>query len=214
MVTSERFGGASGILAVAVLGGQFALLAPSKADPARADFATALVAERWRYELVTLLRIVGAFALVFFTAGFAGRLRRAGRAHSPSASLVFSAGIVWAAVWLVSAFLNSAAILFATRYADPQGARVAGALAAEALYVLTPGITILLLVATSALLLRDRSFPRPFAYGTLFATALRVVLALVDWYGSGAFSAGLMDVALLWVVIAGGQLMRTRAVAA
>jgi hypothetical protein len=211
-VRHEKLGGASGLLAVVLLGGQELLLAGSKADPALPSFARVLARERWRWDTITLLRVAGALAVVWFTTGLASRLRRAGREHASHAAVAFGAGMLWAGTWLLSALFNSAALTFAPW--DAAASRFAGALAIESVFVLTPGITLLLLAATAVVALRDRAFPRAFAYGTLIAAVLRLGLALWDWYGPGNLGVGLLDVALLWIGAAGTQLLRPRRTAA
>jgi hypothetical protein len=210
----EKLGGASGLLAVALLGAQEILLAGAAADPALPSFARALTRERWRWEAITLLRIAGALAVVWFTTSLASRLRRVGREHAAHAAVALGAGMLWSATWLVSALFNSMAVAFAAAPGNAAAARFAGALAVESVYVLTPGITLVLLAATAIVALRDRAFPRAFAYGTLTAAALRLALALWDWYGPGNLGVGLLDVALLWIGAAGTQLLRPRRAAA
>jgi hypothetical protein len=213
-VRHERLGGASGLLAVVLLGAQEILLLGAAADPALPSFARLLVRERWRWETITLLRITGALAVVWFTTSLASRLRRAGREHAAHAAVALGAGMLWAATWLVSALFNSLAVTFAAAPRDAAAARFAGVLAIESVYVLTPGITLVLLAATAIVALQDRAFPRAFAYGTLTAALLRLVLALWDWYGPGNLGPGLLDVALLWTGAAGTQLLRPRRTAA
>lgn len=208
----ERLGGASGLLAVALLGAQEILRVRSGADPALPSFAQALLRERWRWDTITLLRVAGALAVVWFTTSLASRLRRAGREHAAHAAAAAGAGMLWAGTWLLSALFNSAALTLAPR--DAAAARFAGVLAVESVYVLTPGITLVLLAATALVALRDRSFPRAFAYGTLTAALVRLGFALWDWYGPGTLGPGLLDVALLWVSAAGTQLLLPRRIAA
>ncbi|HEY8020328.1 MAG TPA: hypothetical protein VIH93_04475 [Thermoanaerobaculia bacterium] len=210
----ERLGGASGLLAVVLLGGQELLLLGAAADPALPSFARLLARERWRWETITLLRLAGALAVVWFTTSLASRLRRAGREHAAHAAVALGAGMLWAATWLVSALFNSLAVTFAAAPGEAAATRFAGVLAIESVYVLTPGITLVLLAATAIVALQDRAFPRAFAYGTLTAALLRLVLALWDWYGPHNLSVGLLDVALLWIGAAGTQLLRPRRLAA
>jgi hypothetical protein len=213
-VRHEKLGGAGGLLAVALLGAQELLVTGSRADPALSSFAGVLARERWRWETVTLLRVAGALAVVWFTTSLASRLRRAGRQHAAHAAVALGAGMLWAATWLLSALFNSAALTLAATPGEAMAARFAGVLALESVYVLTPGITLLLLAATAVVALQDRSFPRAFAYGTLTATVVRLALALWDWYGPGNLGVGLLDVALLWIGAAGTQLLRPRRIAA
>ena len=210
----ERLGGASGLLAVVLLGAQELLLLGAAADPALPTFARLLLRERWRWETITLLRLAGALAVVWFTTSLASRLRRAGREHAAHAAVALGAGMLWAATWLVSALFNSLAVTCAAAPGDAAAARFAGVLAIESVYVLTPGITLVLLAATAIVALQDRAFPRAFAYGTLTAALVRLVLALWDWYGPGNLGVGLLDVALLWIGAAGTQLLRPRRIVA
>lgn len=204
----ERVGGLSGVAAVVLISANYFLAWHARANPASVTFAEVLVQERWRWEWITLLRIAGSLALLWFTGGLAARLRSAGREFAGPSMIALASGTVWAAIWLVSACFNSVAITFAASYHDPVNARTAAMFAAESVLVLTPGITILLLGATSLVAMRSRVFPRPFAYGTLFAFFLRLVLAVVDWYGPGNLGMGMMDFALFWLFAAGTQLVR------
>src|SRR5262245_12413962 len=104
MVRFERFGGASGIIAVAATGTQFAIAGTAPAD------IQSLIHDRMRWEWTTMLRIVGSLGIIWFTAGLAARLRRLGPRPAGAASAVLGAGILWGTVWLLSALFNSAAI--------------------------------------------------------------------------------------------------------
>jgi uncharacterized membrane protein YhaH (DUF805 family) len=114
---------------------------------------------------------------------------------------------VWAGVWLLSAFFNSASILLAADYGDPAGARIAGVLAREIPFVLTPPVVFTLILATSIVVLRSHDVPRTYAYATAAITALVFVLGLIDWYGPGTLGPWIMAIALLWMFTSGVMLL-------
>lgn len=195
MVKFERFGGTSGVVGVAAIATQFALVGLAKPD------AQALLHDRMRWEWTTLLRVVGGLGIIWFTAGLAARLRRLGSARGDPAAIVLGAGILWGWVWLVSALFNSAAISAASTYADPSGARLLAALGMESVLVLTPALTVAFLMATGVAVLASPTFPRRYGYMTLAGAVCRILLAIVDWYGSADLAMRIMDFTLLWVVV-------------
>ena len=65
------------------------------------------------------------------------------------ASISLGVGVVWGAVWLLSAMFNSAAILLATTYQDGTGARLMGVLGKASVLILTPSILFVLTLAVS-----------------------------------------------------------------
>lgn len=201
MVRLERFGGASGVVGVSAIAAQFVLVGIA------APNGQAFSHDRVRWEWVTLLRIVGGLGIIWFTAGLAARLGRGvSRARDPAA-IVFGAGLLWGFAWLLSALFNSAAILLATTYADAGGARFLGILGVESVLVLTPILSIAFLTATAAAVLASPTFPRRYAYMSLCGAACRVVLAIVDWYGTANVAMRIMDFTLLWVVVTGIHLL-------
>jgi hypothetical protein len=196
VVRFERVGGASGIIGVAAIATQFVLVGAAAPD------AQALLSGRTRWHWATLLRIVGGLSLVWFTSGLAARLRRLG-SHSVSsaATIVSGAGLLWGAVWLVSALFNSVAISLAeTSNAAPM-ARFLAVLAIQSLLVLTPVLTMAFLTATGVAVLAAPTFPRRFGYMALAAAAGRLVMAIVDWYGIADIAMRIMDLSLMWVVV-------------
>ena len=97
MVRLERFGGATGIVAVAAIVTQFVLVGAAGTD------APALLRARVRWELATFLRMVGGLGIMWFTTGFAARLRRFGFGPAGPTTIVLGAGLLWGAMWLLSA---------------------------------------------------------------------------------------------------------------
>lgn len=207
----EKLGAAEGLWAAALLATSFFLVQGSAADLAGADaaYVDALGAERTQWEWVTLLRLVGGLMIVWWMGSLAGRLRLAEGEPGRLASIAFGVGTLWGAVWLLSALLNSAAILLATDYSNPAGARLAGTLALESAYVLTPSITFVLMLATAFVTLRFGGFARWYALTTAGAAALMLFLAVVDWYGAGGLSVAIVAVGLAWMALTSALLIPT-----
>lgn len=201
MVRFERLGGVSGIIGVAAIAAQFVMVGTTAPD------AVALANHRARWELVTLLRVIGGVGLIWFTAGLAARLRRLGMHPVGPARVVLGAGVLWGAIWLVSAVFNSASISLATAYGDGAHANLVGILGAQSVLVLTPALTIGLLIATGAAVLAAPTFPRRFAYAAFCAAAFRLMLALVDWHGDADLAMRIMDFTLMWVVVTSMHLL-------
>jgi hypothetical protein len=201
VVRFERFGGASGVIGAAAISAAFALAGTSTPD------GDVLLAHRMRWESLTVLRIVGGLGIIWFTAALAARLRQLGARPSSPARFVYGAGLLWGSVWLVSASFNSAAISMATTYADPRAVRFLTVLGVQSVLVLTPALTIALLTATGVAVLAAPTFPRRFGYTTLVSAAFRLVLALLDWYGSAELAMRIMMITLIWVVITGVHLL-------
>jgi hypothetical protein len=200
MVRLERFGGATGIVAVAAIVTQFVLVGTAGTD------APALLRARVRWELATFLRMVGGLGIMWFTTGFAARLRRFGFGPAGPTTIVLGAGLLWGAMWLLSAAFNSMAIAEAVR-GDAWSVRWLSILGSQTVLVLTPTLMITFLIATGVAVLASPTFPRRFGHAALFFAAVRTVLALVDWYGGADFAMRIMDMTLIWVVIASVHLM-------
>ncbi len=56
--------------------------------------------------------------------------------------------------------------------------------------------------------LRHGAFDRWYALATLGVTALVFVLAVVDWYGTGALSVAMLWLSILWMAVTSGILTR------
>jgi hypothetical protein len=201
VVKFERFGGASGVIGVAAIATQFLVAGTTAPD------AASLLQHRLRSEWSTLLRAVGGLGIIWFTAALAARLRRWESPASAPARVVLGSGLLWGAVWLVSAAFNSAAISLATTYDDAAWARLAAVLGLQSVLVLTPVLTIAFLVATGMAVLAAPTFPARFAYAAFGAALFRGVLAIVDWEGGADLTMRIMDVALLWVVVTSVHLL-------
>jgi hypothetical protein len=200
-VRFERVGGASGVIGVAAIAAQFALVGTARPD------AQALVAHRMRWEWTTLLRVVGGLGIIWFTAGLSARLRRVRSTEFDSALIVLGAGVLWGTIWLISALFNSVAIQLATTYADPAAVRFLAILGADVVLTLTPALTVAFLVATGLAVLAAPTFPRRYGYMTLSSAVFRALLAIVDWSGVADLAMRIMDFTLLWVVVTGIHLL-------
>jgi hypothetical protein len=202
-ISWETLGASAGIWAMLCLAAGYAIVATTTADPLGADeqFARALAAERMKWEWVTLVRLLGGAFILWFAGTLAGRLRAIEGAPGRLASTAFGPATVWAGVWMLSAFFNSSAILLATSYGDPAGARLAAVLARETPYVLTASVLFTVLLATSLVALRFGGFPKAYIYSTVTLTISFLVLALTDWYGEWNLSPVIVGLALLWTAV-------------
>jgi hypothetical protein len=201
MVRLERFGGATGIVAVAAIATQFALVGTAGTD------AQSLLRARARWELATFMRVVGGLGIMWFTTGFATRLRRFGFGPAGPSTFVLGAGVLWGAMWLLSAVFNSVAITEAVRGDGEWSVRWLSILGSQTVLVLTPTLMITFLTATGVAVLASPTFPRRFGHAALFFALVRTGLALVDWYGGADVAMRIMDMTLIWVVIASVHLM-------
>jgi hypothetical protein len=201
MVRLERFGGATGIVAVAAIATQFALVGTAGTD------AQSLLRARARWELATFMRVVGGLGIMWFTTGFATRLRRFGFGPAGPSTFVLGAGVLWGAMWLLSAVFNSVAIAEAVRGDGEWSVRWLSILGSQTVLVLTPTLMITFLTASGVAVLASPTFPRRFGHAALFFALVRTGLALVDWYGGADFAMRIMDMTLIWVVIASVHLI-------
>ena len=200
MVRLERFGGATGIVAAAAIATQFLLVGTAGTD------AQSLMRARARWEIVTLMRVIGGLGIMWFTTGFAARLRRFGFTPAGPSTIVLGAGLLWGAMWLISAAFNSVAIAEAVRGGE-WSVRWLSILGSQTVLVLTPTLMITFLIAAGVAVLASPTFPRRFGHAALVFAAVRTGMALVDWYGGADFAMRIMDMTLIWVVIASIHLM-------
>lgn len=201
MVRLERLGGATGIIAVAAIATQFALVGTAGTD------TQSLLRARARWELATFMRVVGGLGIMWFTTGFATRLRRFGFGPAGPSTIVLGAGLLWGATWLLSAVFNSVAIAEAVRGESDWSVSWLSILGSQTVLVLTPALMITFLAATGVAVLASPTFPRRFGHAALFFALVRTGLALVDWYGGADLAMRIMDMTLIWVVIASVHLM-------
>lgn len=81
--------------------------------------ARILLTERMKWEWVTLTRLIGGTLVLWFAALLADRRRHAEGEPARLAETGFGLSVIWAGVWLLSAFFNS--IVLAADYADAAG---------------------------------------------------------------------------------------------
>lgn len=200
---AEKLGASAGAWAAFYLAIHYFILNGATADPtmSAAAYVSTLVAERMRWESATALRVMAGIMIVWFMGSLAGRLRTAEGEPARLATITFGIGTLWGGVWLVSAMFNSAAILLATQYQNPEGARLAGMFAKETPLILTPALAFTLILSTGFATLRYGGYSRAYAYVTAGLSLLMIILALVEWYGPGNLGAIIMTVALGWTAV-------------
>ncbi len=199
----EKLGASAGAWAALWILVHYVILQSAVADPLMPDYdyVRTLVGERMTWESATAFRVMGGLMIIWFMGSLAGRLRLAEGEPGRLASIASAVGIVWGAVWLLSAMFNSAAILLATQYNNPTGARLLGMLARESILILTPSIVFVLSLAVAFVALRFGGFPKAYTYTTAAFTVLILVLAIVDWYGPGNVAPAIMTLALAWLAL-------------
>src|SRR4029453_7949377 len=188
---SEKLGASAGAWAVLWLSIHYLILHNAVANPATSafnpdgDYVRTLLDQRMAWEWATALRVMGGIMIIWFMGSLGSRLRMAEGEPGRLASIAFGIGVVWGAIWLLSAMLNSSAIVLAAQYNNPAGARLAGALAQEMVMILTPSLIFTLSLATAFVGLRFGGFPRGYTYATTTFSVLILALAIADWYGPG-----------------------------
>lgn len=199
----EKLGASAGAWAVFWLALHYLILQGAAAETTfpEGEYVTAVLGERMKWEWATSLRLMGGLMIIWFMGSLSGRLRLAEGEPGRLASIASGVGTVWGAVWILSAMFNSAAILLATQYQNPAGARVAAVLAHETPLILTPPIVFTLMLATSFVAVRFGGFPKVYSNATAILTILYLALAITDWYGPGNLSPVLIIVALAWTAV-------------
>jgi len=165
------------------------------------DYVRTLLDQRMAWEWATALRVMGGIMIIWFMGSLGSRLRMAEGEPGRLASIAFGIGVVWGAIWLLSAMLNSSAISLAAQYNNPAGARLAGALAQEMVMILTPSLIFTLSLATAFVGLRFGGFPRGYTYATTAFSVLILALAIADWYGPGNLGNLILVLAFAWTAI-------------
>ena len=201
MSTAEKLGASAGMWAVLWLGINYFMIRESAADLTlpETEYVRALLAERMTWEWATALRLMGGIMIIWFMGSLAGRLRLAEGEPGRLAQIGFGIGVAWGAIWLVSAMFNSAAILLATNYQNPAGARLVGVIAHEMVLILSPSLVFTLALATSFVALRFGGFPKGYTYATAALTPIILALAIVDWYGPGNLGFVIVVVCFAWI---------------
>jgi hypothetical protein len=209
-ISWETMGASAGVWAVLWLTAGYAIVATTAADPGGADatYVRALMAERMKWEWVTLVRLVGGALVLWFAGTLAGRLRMAEGEPGRLAGAAFGPAVVWAGIWLLSALFNSSAIVLATGSGDPAGARLAAVLARDTPLVLTASVMFTVLLATALVALKSGGFPASYTHGTTFLAIAFLVLGVADWYGSWNLSMVIVGLAFAWMAVTSVLLVR------
>ena len=204
---SEKLGASAGAWAVLWLSLHYLILHNAMANPVTSafnpdgDYVRTLLDQRMAWEWATALSVMGGIMIIWFMGSLGSRLRMAEGEPGRLASIAFGVGVVWGAIWLLSAMLNSSAISLAAQYNNPAGARLAGALAQEMVMTLTPSLIFTLSLATAFVGLRFGGFPRGYTYATTAFSVLILALAIADWYGPGNLGNLILILAFAWTAI-------------
>ncbi len=204
---SEKLGASAGAWAVLWLSLHYLILHNAMANPVTGalnpdgDFVRTLLDQRMAWEWATALRVMGGIMIIWFMGSLGSRLRMAEGEPGRLASIAFGIGVVWGAIWLLSAMLNSSAISLAAQYNNPAGARLAGTLAQEMVMILTPSLIFTLSLATAFVGLRYGGFPRGYTYATTAFSVLILALAIADWYGPGNLGNLILILAFAWTAV-------------
>jgi hypothetical protein len=187
-MVKQRWAALSGIVfVVLMLSGAYFVTDVPEADASAQEIAAYLDdSGNLRRNIVgAYIWVLGGLAFLGFVAGLRAVLRRAEGEPGTLSSLVFGAGVLFTAVWSVSA-ATLAAVAYAVEFADapvsnPDLVRVLPQLGSFLLLLGGGFAGILFVLATSVLAFRTRVFPRWFAWlGILVAIALVVDVAYMN----------------------------------
>jgi hypothetical protein len=197
MMMKQRWAALSGIIfVVLMLAGASLILDVPKGDASPQEIAQYLTdsGNHTRNIAGAYLWVLGGLAFLSFLTGLRSVLRQAERGTGRLADLVFGAGVVFAAVWSVSA-ATIASVAYAIEFADvritnPDLVTVLPSLGGLLLLLGGGFAGILSLVATSILIFRTGVLPRWLAWlGIVVAASLVVdvtyvnILPFVGWVG-------------------------------
>jgi hypothetical protein len=196
-MVKQRWAALSGIVFVVLMltGAAFVIDVP-KADASAQEIAGYLAdsGNHTRNVIGAYIWVLGGLAFLGFVSGLRSVLRSAEGDPGTLSSLVFGAGVVFTAVWSVSA-ATLASVAYAVEFSDatvsdPDLVRVLPSLGGLLLLLGGGFAGILLLLATSVLIFRTGVLPRWLAwFGILVAIALVFdvtymnILPLVAWVG-------------------------------
>jgi hypothetical protein len=194
-MVNRRWTALSGIIFVALMlvGASFVTDVP-KADASASEIAGYLAdsGNHTRNIVGAYLWVLGGLAFLGFVAGLRAVLRRAEGDAGMLSSLVFGAGVVFTAVWSVSA-VALASVAYAVEFSNapvnnPDIVRVLPQMASLLLLLGGGFAGIALVLATSALILRTGVLPRWLAWfgiivgiTLVFDVAYMNILPLVAW---------------------------------
>jgi hypothetical protein len=194
-MVKQRWAALSGIVFVALMlvGATFVLDVP-KGDASAQEIASYLTdsGNHTRNIIGAYLWVLGGLAFLGFVTGLRSVLRRAEGDPGTLSNLVFGAGVVFTAVWSVSA-ATIASVAYAVEFSDarvsnPDLVTVLPSLGGLLLLLGGGFAGILLLAATSILIFRTGVLPRWLAWlgivvaiATVFDVAYMNILPLVGW---------------------------------
>jgi len=208
---SEKLGASAGMWAVLWLVIHYLILRGTAADPKApdGDFVRLLLAERMSWEWATALRVMGGIMIIWFMGSLASRLRLAEGEPGRLASISFGIGVVWGAIWLVSAMFNSASILLAADYQFASASRLSAILGRESVMILTPALVFTLALAVAFVGMRFGGFSKAYIYLTAALTVVFLGLVIADWYGPGNLGGVIMAIAFAWTAFTSALLVPT-----
>src|SRR5262245_24419431 len=208
---TEKLGASAGMWAVLWLCLHYLILQGAAADPKapESDYVRALLDERMRWEWATALRVMAGIMIVWFMGSLGSRLRLAEGEPGRLSSIAVGIGVIWGAIWLLSAMLNSAGIVLAADYHNPAGSRLAGLLAHQIVLILTPSLIFSLALAASFVGVRFGGFPKAYTNATLALTVLLFALTVIDWYGPGNLGTVILTLAFVWIATTSALLIPT-----
>jgi hypothetical protein len=194
-MVKQRWAALSGIVFVVLMlvGAAFVLDVP-KGDASAQEIASYLTdsGNHTRNIIGAYLWVLGGLAFLGFVTGLRSVLRRAEGDPGTLSNLVFGAGVVFTAVWSVSA-ATIASVAYAVEFSDarvsnPDLVTVLPSLGGLLLLLGGGFAGILLLAATSILIFRTGVLPRWLAWlgivvaiATVFDVAYMNILPLVGW---------------------------------
>jgi hypothetical protein len=191
----QRWTALSGIVFVVLMltGAAFVIDVP-KADASSQEIAGYLAdgGNQTRNVIGAYIWVLGGLAFLGFLSGLRSVLRQAEGEPGTLSSLVFGAGVVFTAVWSVSA-ATLAAVAYAVRFSDapvsnPDIVRVLPPLGSLLLLLGGGFAGILVTLATSTLIFRTGALPRwlawlgiPVAIALVFDVTYMNILPFVGW---------------------------------
>ncbi len=209
----QRLGAASGIIAVLLMAVLTIVGAPAFEEvfdfhSSAQQFGASI--DKYRQTLGLVNFLVGLIGL--FLLGFSGSLktllRRAEGEPGLLSTAAYSAGALWAFVWILYAALVSSAMELSGFYQNPEGAKIIFPVAFHMLF--SPVILLLpatLLGATALVILRTQGLPRWLGWVSgLFALLNILAAGLGLIFGAPAFA--LIILFPLWIVATSIVLIR------
>jgi len=209
----QRFGAAAGVIAVLLMIGLVVAAVPAFEGsfdfqgPAQ-RFGASVTANRQALGLAHFVIGLNGVLILCFTGTLRATLSRAEGEPRLLTNAAYSAGLLWAFMWILYAALVSSAVELPGFYQNPEGARTAFALAFHmALSPITLLLPAVLLGATALVSLRTKVLPRWLAWVSgVFALLNVVASALGSIIGAPAVILAIL--APLWVAATSIMLLK------